>query len=155
MDVSTLKGYWDISLNESLSNIIDSKAIQFIDVKAIYSSYVGFERSVFNELLENFNRFENYRTKNIINEIKSPEGENLSNEPILMLVGLDKNDLRFGVLLYLSDEDVVILGLWPEQFFNAVKNDENVLVGALVAFIKAPGNWKVVHLGAPMKLEIN
>jgi len=153
--VFVLKQFWNISLNETVSNITDGKTIEFIDVKGIYDSYVGFERSVFNELLENFNKFENYKSKNVINEVKSPEGEDLSDRPILMLVGLDKNDLRFGMLLYLSDEDVVILGLWPEQFFDAVKSDENVLIGALVAFLKAPENWKLVHLGLPTSLEIN
>ncbi len=155
LEVFDLKQYWSVLLKEPIRNIVDLNKIEFIDVREIYNNYVGFEKSVLLELVENFNKFNNYESKTMISEVKSPEGEDLSDRPILSLVGVDKNNLRFGILIYLSDKDAVILGLWPKQFFDAVKSDENVLIGAIVAFLKAPENWKQVLLILPASLEIN
>ncbi len=144
---------WNIELTESLGDILEGKSLEFIDVRQIYNNYVGFEKSVFDELLENFNKYDNYESENKILGIISPEGENLSDRPILILIGLDKNNLKFGMLLYLGEEDTIILGLWPEQFFEAVKSDENVLIGAIVAFLKAPENWKLVKMVLPSQFK--
>ncbi len=141
-----MDGSWSIIFEGPTKGVADDFTLAFSDVREIFGNYVGFQSEVYKELLSNFNKFEHYHAVGNIKKVMSPEQEDFSDRPIVALLGIDKNELKFGILLYLGETDTIILGLWPKQFFNAVKEDENILVGTLVAFLRAPDNWKRVDL---------
>lgn len=141
-----MESVWSIVFEGPTEVASDDLNLNFYDIREIFGNYVGFESSIFEELVGNFEKFEHYHAVSNIKEAKSPEQEDFSDKPIVALLGVDQNNLKFGILLYALKPDAIILGLWPKQFFDAVRDDEKILVGTLVAFLKAPDNWRRVDL---------
>lgn len=146
LKVQNLSVIWNVVFEGPTKGVADDFALQFIDVKEIFGNYVGFETQVFRDIVANIQKFDHYFAVSNIKEVKSPEDEDLSDRPVVALLGIDKNNLKFGMLLFVGENDTIILGLWPQPFFDAVKDDENVLAGTLVAFLKVPDNWQRVDL---------
>lgn len=88
-----------------------------------------------------------------LKEIFSPQGEDLSDKRIYALMGVHTGtgqSLRLGCLLaQYQDGNWGILGLWPEPFAEAVKENNEILNGFLMAFVGAPNDWERVDVVIP------
>jgi len=140
---------WNIVFEGPTPGVAENFEIEFVDAKDVLGNYLGFKTTVFNELLGMINVNENYYSELTLKNITSPEKENFSDKPIVALLALDKNKLKFGLLLLITEEDTVIIGLWPSSFAQAIKEDENVLLGTLTALLRDPENWERVDVIMP------
>lgn len=96
---------------------------------------------------------DHYNVIGNLKEIVSPTGEDLTRRKIWAFMGVHTgtgNELKIGSLLaQYKDDSWGILGLWPDPFAAAVKEDITILKGLLMAFIEKPGDWERVDIVQP------
>ncbi|RLF24592.1 MAG: hypothetical protein DRN15_02765 [Thermoprotei archaeon] len=110
--------------------------------------------SVIDKILDNARAHEHYVVSTSVEKITSPEGEDMTDRQIYVILARAKNGAVLGYLLgeveLESDETLLlILGLWPEEFVEASQRDSDLPLRALASILLNPELWECVDLAVP------
>ncbi len=147
MDVNFL-GEWKIVLTgeEPESDI----TITFTDASDVFDKTIGVSDEFIQRILDLVKEKENYSIYTGIKKATSPSGEDKSDRALFMLVGEDKQGIKFALLLGQVDEKTwVITGFWPDTFAEACKSHNEILEAVLQTVLFDPDNWKFVEFVVP------
>ncbi len=149
-EVKLLERTWKVTFEGESPVSEDDFELDFIDIKGLFEGYVGFETTYFEKLLSLIEGNENYNGIKNLKSVVSPDNEEFIEKPVALVLAIDKNDLRYGFLLFVMNDDTVILGVWPQPFFDAVNQDKDLMNGVLGALIENVSNWKRVDIVIPI-----
>jgi len=144
------KKKWSIILDgKKLGKEADEK-LNFADFGE-FGVKVGFD--FFTDLWVEIEKQENYKEVQCIKDLKSPKKEDFSSKTMFLIMAIYKRDnTEVGVFFNLVDrENLLILGLWPDRFYNVCKEqvttgNNTLLLGMLDSIIINPEEWKEVKL---------
>ncbi len=140
------------------SIILDGKKLgKEADEKLKFADFGGFGVKVgfdfFTDLWGEIEKQENYKEVQCIKDVKSSKKEDFSSETMFLIMAIYKRDnTQVGVFFNLVDrENLLILGLWPDRFYNVCKEqvttgNNTLLLGMLESIIINPEEWKEVKL---------
>lgn len=139
---------WHVVLRTKDGNV----ALDFVDTTEIAQQIL--RPTIIDELLEYVNNRDNYYVSTSVVEVTSPDGEDYTDKQIYVLLAKSK---RHGVAIgYLFGEfeigdkvGLMILGLWPKEFSNIVKNDREAHLRALASILVGAEEWEAVDLAIP------
>ncbi len=142
---------WKVLFEGAEPGAADDFELEFVDIRDILGKVIGLKHEAIDAIISRIKAHDNYHAIGNIKNVTDPEGEDLSKEAFFALLGIDKNELRFGFLILSTDEGTLIVGLWPGAYAEAVKDDERLLGGVIFAMIERPDNWRRVDLILPIK----
>ncbi|MCD6515721.1 MAG: hypothetical protein J7L07_12415 [Candidatus Odinarchaeota archaeon] len=142
---------WKVVFEGEEPGVADDFELSFVDVRDVIGRFLGVKREAMNKITENIKNEEKYSAIGNIKEVVSPEGEELSLGGFIALLGIDKNDLKFGFLFAFIENEAMLIAIWPEPFADAIKENENILGGVIYYMVEKPDNWKRVDLILPIK----
>ncbi|MCD6510039.1 MAG: hypothetical protein J7L11_06610 [Thermoprotei archaeon] len=141
-------GSWRVILRGEKGNV----TFDFADTTNITQQLLRL--SLIDKLLENARAYNNYRLSMAIESITSPDGEDMTNRQMYVLLAKSK---QYGVSLgYLLGEldiegesALAIVGLWPSEFVDLLQRNEEYYLKALASIIMEPDAWESVDLVIP------
>jgi len=144
------KKKWSIILEgEKLGKKADEK-LNLADFSR-FNVKLGFD--FITDFLGEIEKQENYEEIQCIKEVRSPKKEDFSSKTMfLIMITYKRDDTQVGMLFNLVDqENLLILGLWPDRFYNVCKEqattgNNTLLLGMLDSIIVNPEEWKEVKL---------
>lgn len=146
---------WNVKFDGADPGPSDDFTLSFVNIDNIVKSeeqFVLVDKYV-DDLLNLCRDNDNYSVIGNLKEITSPQGEDLSDKRIYALMGVHTGtgqSLQLGCLLAQYNEgNWGILGLWPDPFAEAVKENNEILSGFLMAFIGSPNDWERVDVVIP------
>lgn len=106
------------------------------------------------QIIKNVQNCENYFISTAIEQVLSPEGEDMTDRQVYVLFARSK---EFGVSVgYLLGElnleegnALMVLGLWPEEFADMVRKDKESYLRTLASIVLEPEAWEAVDLTMP------
>lgn len=122
----------------------DDFSLDFVDIIEVLGEIPVYKRMVFDRLVRNIKMHENYKHFENIKDITPPEKVPFSLQSYFILLGIDDEGLKYGLLMILLEDRVVLGGIWPEALAEAIKSDPKILDGLIYAFMERPSNWKEV-----------
>lgn len=130
----------------------DDFELEFVDVVEILGKIPIYKKLLFDKLIEAIKQNDNYYVWENIKNIKPPEEVPFSLGNYFIILAIDKEGLKFGILMVLFQEKVILGGLWPSELADAVKKDNDILDAVLYTVLEKPDNWKeLVVVYAPTK----
>ncbi len=124
----------------------DDFTVEFVDIREILGGIPTYKPLLFEKLTENIKEQENYYPWENIKNVIPPEEVPFGLSSYFILLAIDKNNLKFGLFMILLEDQVVLGGIWPQEFAEAIKEDNEILDGVLYALLEKPDNWKEVFL---------
>jgi len=139
---------WHVVLRTRDGNV----TLDFIDTSEMADQVL--RPTIIDSLLESAGTRENYYVSTSIVNVKTPDGEDYTDRQIYVLLAKSKvQGVTIGYLLGEVDiggnEGLIILGLWPKEFINIVKNDSEAHLRALASILLSPEDWEAVDLAIP------
>lgn len=139
---------WEVTLSGETP---DSEIkIAFTDASEIFENTIGVNDIFIHKLLDLIKENENYSIYTGIKKVVSPSGEDKSDRALFILVGEDKHEVKFAILLGQVDEKTwIIVGFWPDAFAEACKEHNEILESILQSVLFNPDNWKFIEFVVP------
>lgn len=144
-EVLALDKIWKVVFEGADPGPADDFTLEFIDLRALHG-LMGLQQKTIEKMLKLFDTQDNYHILGNIKEITSPSGKDFSKKEIYALLGINVQQMRFGVLLGRTETDIILMGVWPKYFAGAIKEDEKFLNYVFSAFIDLPDTWTRVDL---------
>mgnify|MGYP000073557020 CR=1 FL=1 len=142
---------WRVTFEGEEPGSADDFVLTFIDIRDIIGSYIGVKEKVMQILAELIEKHDNYHAIGNIKDIGVPEGEEIELESTWALLGIDKNELRFGFLFITTEQGIMLIGIWPGAYAEAVRENDRLLGGVIAAMLDRPDNWRRVDVILPIK----
>jgi len=142
---------WCVTFEGEEPGLADDFVLTFIDIRDIIGGYIGVKEKVMQILAELIEKHDNYHAIGNIKDIGVPEGEEIELESTWALLGIDKNELRFGCLFITTEQGIVLIGIWPRAYAEAVRENDRLLGGVIAAMLDRPDNWRRVDVILPIK----
>ena len=143
---------WKIIFEGESPGIADDFELDFQDIRDILKGeFIGLKPEVLDIIKEKISSEENYHATGNIKEIISPEGEEISKDQFIALLGIDKKGLKFGFLLAFTSEGILVVAVWPKGYADAIKSNEKLLGGVIYYLVDRPANWERVDVILPIK----
>jgi len=143
-------GKWIVKLEGVKDKEEDELQIEMDDISPIFGGYVGFKTEHFEELMGLVESSEKYSAIRNIKEVIPPIEENVPMEAVVLVLCTDEEELNYGILLLVTQEDTIILGVWPDPFFEAIKEKNQILNNVLAAIIEGSDIMKRVDIVFPL-----
>ena len=143
--------YWEITLEGSSPDTGDDIVFKFGDMLEIKDVFISLKPEFVDALLNSIKENENYHVIGNIKKIASPDGKDYSDREMFAVLGKNNQDIRYGFLFGWIKDNPVIVGLWPEHFWGAVKEDEEFIDMLLYAILKKPETWNRLDVILPLK----
>ena len=143
-------GKWIVKLEGAKEKEGEELQIEMDDISPIFGGYVGFKTQHFEELMDLVESNEKYSAIRNIKEITPPVQENVPVEGVVLVLCTDEEELNYGILLLVTQEDTIILGVWPEPFFEAIKEKNQILNNVIAAIIEGSDIMKRVDVVFPL-----
>ncbi|NMC04253.1 MAG: hypothetical protein GYA24_03530 [Candidatus Lokiarchaeota archaeon] len=145
--------YWDVTFDGEDPGLADDFVLNFVDC-----SFLVGEPLLKNDFLDDVvmlvKKHDHYNIIGNIKEIVDDAGEIQTDKNIYALLGILKNGLRVGFLLGNLIENGKdfwhVAAIWPEEFAQKVRGNQNVFQNALFLFIDNPDAWSRVDLIVPL-----
>ncbi|MCD6514171.1 MAG: hypothetical protein J7L07_04535 [Candidatus Odinarchaeota archaeon] len=142
---------WDIVFEGEEPGTADDFTLTFIDLRDIMGDFLELKEKAMRILVDLIKSHDNYHAVGNIKEVIPPELEEIELQSIWALLGIDKDDLRFGFLFRSSEEGSLLIGVWPKAYADAIKDNNRLLGGVIIAMLEKPNNWKCVDAVLPLK----
>ena len=143
-------GKWKIILEGVKEESDDDLELEMDDISLIFGGYVGFKTKHFEELMDLVESSEKYSAIRNIKSITPPTNEQVPIEGIVLVLCTDEEELNYGILLLVTQEDTIILGVWPEPFYEAIKEKNEILNNVIAAIIEGSDIMKRVDVVFPL-----
>lgn len=153
--------YWQVTFDGADPGPSDDFIINFVKIDDILPESERFTLvdKFVSDLVTHAESKSHYNVIGNLKDIKSPTGEDFSKRKIWAFLGVHTGTgttLKVGCLLaQYQDDSWGILGLWPDPFSGAVKDDPNILKGFLMAFVESPDDWERVDIVQPGAVGTN
>ncbi|MHA1665703.1 MAG: hypothetical protein ACTSVW_07725 [Candidatus Njordarchaeales archaeon] len=126
--------------------------LNFVPLERLLGNYRSFDVKDFDAFVKKMRKRKNYRISRGIKKVLSPEEEDFTDREIFALLGIDKDNLRYGFLLLSAEDEIIILGVWPIALAEAIMGDDRIIPAILTAIFMDPKAWKRVDLVFPSRL---
>ena len=143
--------YWEITLEGASSGPEDDLVFKFGDMLEIKDVFISLKPEFVDALLTSIKENENYHVIGNIKQIAAPDGKDYSDREMFAVLGKNNQEIRYGFLFGWIKSNPVIVGLWPNHFWGAVKEDEEFVDVILYAMLKKPETWKRLDVILPIK----
>jgi hypothetical protein len=145
--------YWDVTFDGEDSGAADDFVLNFVDC-----SFLVGEPLLKNDFLDDMvllvKKHGHYNIIGNIKEIIDDAGEIQTDKNIYAMLGILKNGLRVGFLLGNLIENGQdfwhVAAVWPDEFADKVRENQEVFQNALFLFISDPDVWSRVDLIVPL-----
>ena len=142
---------WKVTFEGEEPGTADDFILSFTDMRDVVGNFWALKEKVIELLAELVDRHENYHAIGNIKDVATPGEEEVDVGAVWALLGIDKDDLRFGFLLVAIKEGTLLVGLWPEPYAEAAKENSRLIGGVIAAMLERPDNWKRVDVVLPIK----
>jgi len=137
---------WTVLFERNKPGLVDDLVVEFVDIREILEGIPVFKRLLFEKIAESIKKYDNYYPWKNIKDVTPPEHVPFELSNYFVLLGVDNNNLKFGLFMILLGDQVILGGIWPEELVEAVRENKDILEGVLYAFIEKPDNWREVFL---------
>lgn len=137
---------------EVISSETEVKQVEFefIDYDAIVKKSLLLKPNYFTELVQKANTYDNYHLSGGLVKIITPDGEDFSTRNFYLVLGAEKNNLLFGILIGEVDENhYKMVGFHPKELLLQVKNDTKILKSLPVLLLENIDMWQHVSIIGP------
>jgi len=142
---------WRVIFEGEEAGAADDFELDFYDIRDILNKdFIGLKKEAIDIIKGKIKTEENYHAIGNIKEIIGPEGEDIVEERFLALLGIDKNELRFGFLFAFVEEGILLVAVWPKVYADAVRDNERLLSGVIYYMVERPDNWRRVDMVLPI-----
>ncbi len=141
---------WHIVLRSENGDV----SFNFIDI--IDATLQLLRTDLIDRIVDNADTYEHYNISSAISRIVSPEGEDMTDRQIYVLLAKSK---EYGISVgYLLGElrvnggtALAIIGLWPPEFAELMEKskDNKLYLRALASIVMEPNAWESVDLVFP------
>lgn len=141
---------WKILFEGDKPGPADDFELKFRDTKDIFGKEVpAFKREFFDKIIEAIKNNDNYYVWENIKSITPPKDAQIeltlyTIDNYFIILGIDQDDLRYGILMLLTEDAVIVRGIWPDGLVDAIKKDHEFLDGVLFGVLGRPDLWKEV-----------
>ena len=142
---------WKVTFEGESPGSADDFTLEFTDIRDVIGEFIGLKTEAIKKIKEKIEKYENYHEIGNVKEIVGPEGEGIVEEACIVLLGIDKNEMRFGFLLALAEDKISLIALWPKAYADAVRDNDRLLSGVIYYMVERPDNWRRVDLVLPLK----
>lgn len=149
--------FWDVTFEGEDPGLADDFVLNFVDC-----SFLVGEPLLKNEFLDEMvilvKKYDHYNIIGNIKEVIDDAGANQTDKNIYAILGILKNGLRIGFLignLIENGQDLWhIAAIWPEEFADRVKINQDVFQNALFMFIDKPEEFSRVDIIVPISKKM-
>jgi hypothetical protein len=133
-------------MNVWIVKLIKESTHRFIDLQAASGQYYELQSGWIHKLQSCIKEQSTYSVHlNLIEMTKGPKGEQLQAPFLLLLITTTKLTVTF--LGELGENEIgYIIGVWPEQFLQILKEDEDAIVNLLFIITEQPQLMETVDL---------
>jgi len=121
--------------------------LELTDVKSLIGSYcIRLKREFFARLLHLIKKKKNYTSHYAVEKVENSLGEDWSNNSWYLIVGLDRENLPYWLLIKQEpDESGIITGVGPEGFTNIIKEKGKGIFETLIYWVlEDPERWRTM-----------
>ncbi|HME52386.1 MAG TPA: hypothetical protein VKM55_09230 [Candidatus Lokiarchaeia archaeon] len=145
--------YWDVTFDGEDPGVADDFVLNFVDC-----SFLVGEPLLKNDFLDDMillvKKHDHYNIIGNIKEIVDDSGAIQTDKNIYAILGILKNGLRIGFLignLIENGQDLWhIAAIWPDEFADQVKINQDVFQNALFMFLDKPEDFARVDIIVPI-----
>ncbi len=147
--------HWNVKFDGADPGPSDDFTLKFTNIDDVLASEDQFVlvKKYVDDVLTLCRDNEHYNVIGNLKEILSPDGKDFSDKKIYALMGVHTGtgqSLQLGCLLaQFKDDSWGLLGLWPDAFAEAIREDKEILNGFLMAFVASPSDWERVDVVIP------
>ncbi|MGQ4891646.1 MAG: hypothetical protein ACP6IP_04055 [Candidatus Njordarchaeia archaeon] len=145
---------WKVTFEGEDPGPADDFNLDFIDMNETIGSYLALKKEALDILEKLMKEKENYNVIGNIKDVSIPIPENIPIGAFFALLGIDKEELRFGFLLLMGKDELLLVGIWPEPFVDAVKENTNIMNAVVGSMLEQPENWRRVDLILPIEEKL-
>ena len=155
--IKTKSGKWTVVIDGSRTSddAIDFD-FSFTDVITVLgpTKVAVISQDLLEDLIHNIKTKKHYNAVRALKKIKSPKGQDLKIDCFYAIFGITKSGIKLGFLLKLTETKTLLLvGIWPTEFAQECKENNEFLDRALSALGASPDSWKRVDFLVPPKKE--
>jgi len=151
--VSGLVRQWVVTFEGEKPGPADDVKVSFVDIIEVLGEIPVLKEMFLDRLLERIKESDNYYTWSNIKSVVPPEEIELGLEQYYIILGVDKEGRKYGLLMILTGKGVVLGGIWPVGLAEAIKEDKELLNGLLFTLLEKPDFWQEVVFVYAMKKE--
>ena len=144
---------WRITFEGKEPGAAGDFTLSFIDMRDVVGEFRRLKQEVLAALITNVEKYDNYYTIGNITQAVSPEQENVDTRITWAIIGIDKEGSRFGFLMVEINGSILIIGVWPKSYAEAIKKSERAFREVITAILTEPYNWKRVDLISSMRRQ--
>ena len=128
----------------------------FIDVTSVLgpTKIAIISQDLLEDLIHNVKTKSHYNVVRALKKVKSPQGQEQKVDRFYAIFGITKSGIPLAVLLRLTETKTLLLvGVWPPEFAQECKDNNDLLDRALSGFAANPDSWKRVDFLVPQKRD--
>jgi len=130
--------------------VSDKSNIEFFDINSLIGRYFSVSNRILALLKANIVHEKNYSAITKLKKIMDPEGKIVEDsKTFFAVICIDKFNRRIGFLFRKVDEQVFLIGLWPKNFVDVIKNQKDFFMSFLTAITNEPDFWRIVDIVLP------
>ena len=129
--------------------------LEFIDILNFFKETPVYDIFVYEELVANTGIYNNYYIWDNLKDVLSPRKEYLNPKRFSIILALDINDKRVGMLMFLWRNMAMVRGLWPIEFAENVEKNPNKLNNTFRLFLREPSLWRMLFIIKHQKSKRN
>ncbi len=135
---------WVVTFEGQKPGPADDVEVGFVDIIEILGEIPVLKRMFLDRLLEQIKASENYYTWSNIKNVTPPEELDLRLEQYFIILGVDREGRKYGLLMILTGEGIILGGIWPTALADAIKEDKKLLNALLFTLAEKPDFWDEV-----------
>ena len=149
--------FWDVTFDGEDPGLSDDFVLNFVDCSFIVGEPL-LKNDFLDDLILLVKKHEHYNIIGNIKEIIDDAGENQTDKNIYAILGILKNGLRIGFLignLIENGQDLWhIAAIWPDEFADEVRKNQDAFQNALFMFIDKPEEFTRVDIIVPITKKV-
>jgi len=137
-------GVWTVIFKGSPGYFGDRPAFRFKDVSNIVDLEVSLQ--YINKLMNTMRVEKHYTLTTNLDKIYDPRKVGCEGREIYAIMGKSRQLFSIGILLEVLPDGVKVLGVWPDFFYELIKNNQDILFTFMRDLTEHPENWTYVEL---------
>ncbi|MEX0568349.1 MAG: hypothetical protein Q6363_004210 [Candidatus Njordarchaeota archaeon] len=142
---------WKVTFEGEKVGREDDFDLIFSDMVDVWGEYTSIKPVFLERLFSLVETQENYSHIPNIKRIESPEKIDVNINDYIIVLCIDKNELRFGLLIKKAGGGLKVIAIWPRVFATAVKDNKRLLAGVVAFLVERPDNWRRVDIVTPIE----
>lgn len=131
---------WSVTVRFERNNI----DFDFVDIREMVNGIVYLRGDIFRRFLELALSKPNYSLSFNPFRVRPPEKVAFHPEQYLVIFATDNYDLKYGLLLVVVPDKVILAGLWPSGLAEAISGDKSSIETLIYTLAERTDHWKEV-----------